>query len=113
MLNMFNLSAWYNECKPGAYVRRAPRGENHTISQNIGVLLSCPFVPYFTDGFGRRAAVFLGALIMCGATILQTASTSVGMFIGARCVPRGAYKIINTEHPFYTKHFTRIRTKFR
>ena len=72
--------------------RRAPRGENHTVSQNIGALLSYPFVAYVSDGFGRRTAVFLGAVIMCGATILQTASTSVNMFIGARCVPQKLIK---------------------
>ena len=87
MLNMSKLSAWCTERKPGAYFRRAPRGENHTVSQNIGALLSYPFMPYVADGFGRRAAMFLGAIIMCGATVLQTASSSVTMFIGARCVP--------------------------
>lgn len=39
------------------------------------------------DGFGRRKAVALGAIIMCAATVLQTASHSVNMFIGARYVP--------------------------
>jgi hypothetical protein len=92
MLNMSNLLAWCTECKPGAYFRRAPCGENQTVSQNIGALLSYPFVPYVADGFGRRTAVFLGAVIMCGATILQTASSSVNMFIGARCVPRKLIK---------------------
>ncbi|KAL4248750.1 major facilitator superfamily protein [Abortiporus biennis] len=52
--------------------------------QNIGCLAAYPFSPYVSDGFGRRAAVILGALIMCAATVLQTASHSVGMFIGAR-----------------------------
>ena len=33
---------------------------------------------------GRRRAVWLGAAIMCIATAIQTASPSVGMFIGAR-----------------------------
>ena len=37
-----------------------------------------------SDGLGRRAAVIFGATIMCIATVLQTASQSVGMFIGAR-----------------------------
>ena len=70
----------------------APRGENHTISQGIGALVSYPFVPYVADGFGRRTAIFLGAMIMCGATVLQAASSSVSMFIGARCVPRELIK---------------------
>ena len=92
MLNMYNLSAWSTECKSGAYFLRAPRWENRTIPQGIGALLSYPFVPYVADGFGRRAAMFLGATIMCGATVLQTASSSVGMFIGARCVSRELIK---------------------
>ncbi|KAI9057962.1 hexose transporter [Trametes sanguinea] len=52
--------------------------------QNIGSVAAYPFSPYVSDGLGRRAAVILGAVIMCIATVLQTASHSVGMFIGAR-----------------------------
>ncbi|KAF9445992.1 general substrate transporter [Macrolepiota fuliginosa MF-IS2] len=54
--------------------------------QNIGSLAAYPFAPYVSDGLGRRPAIFIGAAIMIGATILQTASQSVGMFIGARFV---------------------------
>ncbi|KAH8108793.1 hexose transporter [Phellopilus nigrolimitatus] len=52
--------------------------------QNIGSLAAYPFAPYVSDGIGRRPTVFSGALIMCAATALQTASQSIGMFIGAR-----------------------------
>ncbi|KAJ6586411.1 hexose transporter [Mycena vulgaris] len=52
--------------------------------QNIGALAGYPFAPYMSDGIGRRPTVFFGALIMCIATAVQTASQSVGMFIGAR-----------------------------
>ncbi|KAJ6626175.1 hexose transporter [Mycena sp. CBHHK59/15] len=52
--------------------------------QNIGALAGYPFAPYLADGIGRRPTVFLGALIMVIATAIQTASQSVGMFIGAR-----------------------------
>ncbi|KAI8972167.1 hexose transporter [Trametes punicea] len=52
--------------------------------QNIGSVAAYPFSPYVSDGLGRRFAVILGATIMCIATVLQTASHSVGMFIGAR-----------------------------
>ena len=59
MLNMSKLSAWCTERKPGAYFRPAPRGENHTVSQNIGALLS-----YQWDGDWARwrlaASVALG-----------------------------------------------------
>jgi MFS family permease len=53
-------------------------------TQNIGALAAYPFSPYLTDGLGRRSAIVFGASIMIVATILQTASNSVGMFIGAR-----------------------------
>ena len=54
--------------------------------QNIGCLAAYPFSPYVADWYGRRTSVVTGAFIMCAATILQTASHSVGMFIGARYV---------------------------
>jgi len=52
--------------------------------QNIGGLAAYPMAPYVSDGVGRRNAIFLGASIMLIATAVQTASQSVGMFIGAR-----------------------------
>ena len=61
-------------------------------SQSIGALVAYPFTPYVNDMFGRRAAMFIGAVIMCGATALQAASSTVGMFIGARCVPQKLIK---------------------
>jgi len=74
--------------------------------QSIGSLVALPFAPYLADGVGRRTAVLFGAGIMVRpppitlwpknpinavltiqqaiATVIQTASQSVGMFIGAR-----------------------------
>ncbi|KIJ60061.1 hypothetical protein HYDPIDRAFT_161558 [Hydnomerulius pinastri MD-312] len=52
--------------------------------QNIGSLAAYPFSPYMTDGLGRRFSVLFGASVMIAATIIQTASQSVQMFIGAR-----------------------------
>ncbi|KIJ45398.1 hypothetical protein M422DRAFT_166811 [Sphaerobolus stellatus SS14] len=52
--------------------------------QNIGSLCGLPFAPYMADGLGRRTNIFFGACIMIIATIVQTASQSVHMFIGAR-----------------------------
>lgn len=52
--------------------------------QNIGSLAAYPFAPYMSDGIGRRLTVLFGAIIMCGACALQTASQTVNMFIGAR-----------------------------
>ncbi|KAG9313602.1 hexose transporter [Chiua virens] len=52
--------------------------------QNIGALAAYPFAPYLSDGVGRRRTVWFGAVIMCAAAAIQTASQSIGMFIGAR-----------------------------
>ncbi|KZT22563.1 general substrate transporter [Neolentinus lepideus HHB14362 ss-1] len=56
-----------------------PRGP-----QNIGCLAAYPFAPYMADGLGRRFSVGFGAALMCAATVVQTASQNVRMFIGAR-----------------------------
>ena len=55
------------------------------------------------DGLGRRVAVVFGAAIMCIATILQTASHSVGMFIGARYVhPHSQWSMTVSAHSHTT-----------
>ncbi|PPQ78613.1 hypothetical protein CVT25_010577 [Psilocybe cyanescens] len=83
--------------------------------QNIGSLAAYPFSPYLADGLGRRTTIFIGAFIMCGATILQTASQSVGMFIGARFLigfgltfAAGAAPMLVTEisYPVYRAQLT-------
>jgi MFS family permease len=43
-----------------------------------------PFTPFASDLLGRRAALFLGSVIMLAGVALQVASVSVAMFIGAR-----------------------------
>jgi len=47
-------------------------------------VLTIDIIKRLSDGLGRRPAIFIGAVIMCIATAIQTASQSVGMFIGAR-----------------------------
>jgi MFS family permease len=50
--------------------------------QNIGGIAGLPFAPYISDRFGRRVTIFGACIIMLIATALQTASQSIGMFIG-------------------------------
>lgn len=54
--------------------------------QGIGGLCAYPFSPYVTDGLGRRTGIIVGVILMIIATALQTASSSLAMFIGARCL---------------------------
>jgi hypothetical protein len=39
---------------------------------------------YVADGLGRRTSIFIGALILCIATTIQTAAHSLDTFIAAR-----------------------------
>ncbi|OCB88232.1 hexose transporter [Sanghuangporus baumii] len=59
-------------------------GDARKEAKNIGALGALPFAPYLSDGIGRKPSVLLGATILWTATILQTFSASVGMFIGSR-----------------------------
>jgi sugar porter (SP) family MFS transporter len=83
--------------------------------QNIGSLAAYPISPYLSDGLGRRAAIFIGSAIMLIACVLQTASQSVGMFIGARFLigfgltfAAGAAPLLITEisYPIYRAPLT-------
>jgi len=55
-------------------------------AQNIGALSALPVAPFVSDRFGRRATLFIGAIIMLAGVILQWAATSVPVFIGARVI---------------------------
>ncbi|KAG1731213.1 general substrate transporter [Suillus paluster] len=52
--------------------------------QSIGSLSAYPFAPYMADGMGRRFSIIFGASLMIVAAVIQTASHSIQMFIGAR-----------------------------
>ncbi|PAV22912.1 hexose transporter [Pyrrhoderma noxium] len=52
--------------------------------QNIGTVGSQPISPYLCDGLGRKRTIFIGAVLMVAAAVIQTASQTVEMFIGAR-----------------------------
>lgn len=52
--------------------------------QTFGSFAALPLTPYVADGLGRRTSVFVGALVLCIATAIQTAANSLGMFIAAR-----------------------------
>jgi len=52
--------------------------------QNIGSLGALPFLALMADGLGRKKTMFFGAFIVVAGAIIQTASQSVNMFIGAR-----------------------------
>ena len=75
-------------CHPGWNIQSVYSGTpliQFIETQNVGTLVAYPISPYLSDGLGRRpTTIAIGASIMIVATILQTASNSVWMFVGAR-----------------------------
>lgn len=55
-------------------------------AQTIGGVVGLPFAPIVTERFGRKWPIIIGNILVLIATALQTASTNVGMFIGARAL---------------------------
>ncbi|KAJ7903511.1 major facilitator superfamily domain-containing protein [Mycena olivaceomarginata] len=55
-------------------------------AQSIGGLVGLPFTPYASDMLGRRAALFIGSLIMLAGVALQISAWSVAVLITARCL---------------------------
>ncbi|KAL0580965.1 hypothetical protein V5O48_001057 [Marasmius crinis-equi] len=55
-------------------------------AQNIGGFIGLPMTPYASDILGRRAALFIGSLIMLGGVAVQITASSVKIFIAARVI---------------------------
>ncbi|KAG1871956.1 hypothetical protein C8R48DRAFT_746488 [Suillus tomentosus] len=53
-------------------------------AQGIGALSGIPFSPYVSDLLGRRASMFIGAIIVLAGVFTQALCTTVQVFIGAR-----------------------------
>ncbi|KAL0955091.1 hypothetical protein HGRIS_004008 [Hohenbuehelia grisea] len=53
-------------------------------AQSIGGLVGLPLTPLASDQLGRRAALFIGSMIMLAGVAVQCAAYSVAMFIAAR-----------------------------
>jgi sugar porter (SP) family MFS transporter len=55
-----------------------------TALYSIGSIASLPVAPFIADKFGRKAAILAGCILMCIGAAIQTASQSLGMFMGGR-----------------------------
>uniref|UniRef100_A0A0W0EZS0 Major facilitator superfamily (MFS) profile domain-containing protein n=1 Tax=Moniliophthora roreri TaxID=221103 RepID=A0A0W0EZS0_MONRR len=55
-------------------------------AQNIGGFIGLPFTPFASDYLGRRAALFLGSIIMLAGVAMQFTAPTVKMFIAARAI---------------------------
>ncbi|KAG2142008.1 general substrate transporter [Suillus cothurnatus] len=55
-------------------------------AHDIGILSGTPFSPYVSDLLGRRATMFIGAVIMLAGVLTQASSTTLHVFLGARVI---------------------------
>ncbi|KAH9944816.1 general substrate transporter [Amylocystis lapponica] len=53
-------------------------------AQVIGSIAGLPLSPFASDILGRRPTLLIGSVLMSAGVALQSASTSFGMFVGAR-----------------------------
>ncbi|GBE88372.1 general substrate transporter [Sparassis latifolia] len=53
-------------------------------AQVIGSIAGLPLTPFSSDILGRRPTLLIGSVVMLAGVALQSASMSIGMFIGAR-----------------------------
>ena len=54
-----------------------------------------PFTPIISDSLGRRPTLFIGSLVMLAGVALQTAATSIGVFIGSRGISTSFLELIS------------------
>ncbi|KAM0420804.1 hypothetical protein ACHAPT_011465 [Fusarium lateritium] len=55
-------------------------------SYPLGAILSTPFSAIISDRFGRRLSIIIGSVIMILGVIMQTASPTIGVFLGGRII---------------------------
>ncbi|KAK3632016.1 hypothetical protein LTR56_016609 [Elasticomyces elasticus] len=53
---------------------------------SVGQVCGLPFVPLLADGIGRKWTILLGSTLIFIGVVIQTVSTTIGMFIAARFI---------------------------
>lgn len=80
------------------------------IIYNIGQLISLPFSPLISDGYGRRVCIFVGCFVILVGTAVQTTANTVGHFIAGRLIlglgaalaqATGPVYAVELAHPAY------------
>ncbi|WVQ82793.1 hypothetical protein IAT38_004925 [Cryptococcus sp. DSM 104549] len=69
--------------------------------QPVGQILSFPVEAWFSDKYGRRLGMFVGAFIILVGCILQGAAQNMGMFVAARGIIGFGLGINITAAPVY------------
>ncbi|KAG1744002.1 uncharacterized protein EDB91DRAFT_1124164 [Suillus paluster] len=66
-----------------------PQGMNLGLvnsASGIGILSGTPFSPYASDLLGRRATMFIGAIIILAGVLTQASATTMQVFLGGRAL---------------------------
>lgn len=80
------------------------------IIYNLGQIAAFPFCGLLADGYGRRWCIFIGCVLVCVGTAIQTSAHAQGQFMGGRFVlgfgaaiasAAGPAYIVELAHPSY------------
>lgn len=75
----------------------------------LGAICSTPFSAWVADRFGRRWSVLIGSVIMIFGVIIQTASNTLGIFIGGRVIIGFGVTMALTAAPVLISELTHPR----
>jgi MFS family permease len=71
------------------------------IIYNLGQIAAFPFCGLLADGYGRRKCIFIGCLVVCIGTAIQTSANTRGQFIGGRFILGFGAAIASAAGPAY------------
>ncbi|KAK0390178.1 hypothetical protein NLU13_3750 [Sarocladium strictum] len=71
------------------------------ITYNLGQIAAFPFMGILADGLGRRWCIFIGCIIVCIGTAIQTPAQTRAWFIGGRFVLGFGASIASAAAPAY------------
>lgn len=68
---------------------------------NLGMVVSMPFCSFLADGYGRRACIFIGCMVVLVGTLIQYSAMTLDQFIFGRFVLGWGAGIASAAGPMY------------
>lgn len=68
---------------------------------NLGMVVSMPFCSFLADGYGRRACISIGCMVVLVGTLIQYSAMTLGQFIFGRFVLGWGAGIASAAGPMY------------
>lgn len=72
------------------------------IVYNLGQIAAFPFCGLLADGYGRRACIFAGCVLVLAGTAVQGSARALGAFVGGRFLLGFGASIASAAGPAYT-----------